>query len=291
MTGRLAQLVPSRLIVTAAGAIEVAPAVPVAGAVESFWTSDPLQQRVEFRTLVDDAAPSGRMRAEMMWQCGSTEHWYCDSSGGYGYCENYYEPYYCDSGGGGGYTPPPGDTGGGTPPTQTPQQQQQQLYSSSNSCTETPSTSQFLDANGYNATGMANYFSFAAFKSPDAAYVLVDPRLVNGLAAMQSDLDTMSMPHLSLFQDGAGYRIPGANGDTPCGAHCYGRAVDLSIRNSSGAHDCQIWNVLAGAASSYGWVEPAQSIRAGSGGTLDHFHVTFDGRTSSPSTYGDGCAP
>lgn len=50
----------------------------------------------------------------MMWQCGSEEHWSCDSSGGSGYCYDYYTPVYCDSSGGGGSGPPPDDSGGGS---------------------------------------------------------------------------------------------------------------------------------------------------------------------------------
>jgi hypothetical protein len=104
---------------------------------------------------------------------------------------------------------------------------------------------------------------------------------------MQAYLDTMTSPALSDPGNGAGYRIPGQDATTPCGDHCYGTAVDLSVRNTSGVHDCNIWNALAGAAADAGgWVEPASMI-APNGGVPDHFHVAFDGRTNT--NYGDAC--
>jgi hypothetical protein len=188
--------------------------------------------------------------------------------------------------GGGGVTPPPGDGSGGAPPPQeTPQQQQRDLYVNQ-PCSPVPDASQFLDSSGYNASGLANYFSFDDFKFGTAKYVLVDQALVSGLSAMQSELDTMKLPGLS-GTHGEGYRTPGSNGDTPCGDHVYGKAVDLNIHNSSGVHDCHIWNALAGAANAAGgWVEPA-SMTAPNGGVPDHFHVAFDGRPST--NYGDAC--
>lgn len=169
-----------------------------------------------------------------------------------------------------------------------PQQQQADLYVTNPNCSIFPAASEFLDSTGYGSSDLQNYFSFNDFKSPSANYVLADSRLVAGLGAMAQ---TVPIPGLSAPGNGAGYRIPGANPKTPCGAHCYGTAVDLSVRNSSGVHDCRIWNALAAAGNAAGgWVEPASLITDGSKtGTLDHFHVEF-GRTSDPK-YGDGCNP
>jgi hypothetical protein len=293
-SGRLGQLVPSRLIVTSAGGVELAADIPFVDGIESIWSNDASGSHVSFRTPRAEATLHGEglePHAEMMVVCGYTEFDSCWDIAGGAVCSANVYLSYCDNGSG-GTTPPPDDgSGGGTPPPpKTPQQQQRDLYVSQG-CSPVPDASQFLDQAGYSASGLANYFSFNAFKDPNGEYVIVDAALVRGLSAMQSELDTTSLPGLSGYADGTGYRLPGANSDTSCGDHCYGTAVDLNIHNSAGAHDCHIWNALAGAANAAGgWVEPASSIRSGSvTGSLDHFHVAFDGRTNT--NYGDACNP
>jgi hypothetical protein len=295
VTGRLGEVVPSRLVVTSSGAVHLAAEMPIAGGIDGIWTNDPLGAHVTFRKQLDPTsvihAASTNVHAEMIWTCGESEHWYCYWDGTSAGCYNYYTPTYCNSNDGAGYTPPPSppDEGGGgptSPPPKTPQQTQRDLYVNEG-CSPIPDESQFLDRDGYDKSGLGNYFIFDAFKLASKDYVLVHPALVKGLSVMTSELDTMSLPGLSNYADGAGYRIPGSNQSTPCGDHCYGTAVDLSIRNSAGAHDCHTWNVLAAAAhAANGWVEPASMIAPG-GGVPDHFHVAFDGRTNTD--YGDAC--
>jgi len=286
VSGRLGQLVPSRLIVTSTGAVQIAADIPFVDGIESLWTNDSSGSNASFRTLrANDTVGSASVKPLAMMICDSsyvcTYSDGCPSCGG---CSTTY--YWCDPGSGGsGGSPPPDDGSGGTgtPPPKTPQEQQRDLYVNQ-PCSPVPDASQFLDATGYGSSGLQNYFSFADFKSPSANYVLVDGGLVTGLGSMAR---TVSIPGLSDPGNGAGYRIPGANSATPCGDHTYGTAVDLSVRNSSGTHDCNIWNALAVAGNAAGgWVEPASSI-APNGGVPNHFHIAFDGRTNT--NYGDAC--
>ncbi len=285
-SGRLAQLVPSRLIVTSTGAVQLAADIPFIDGIESIWTNDASGSHASFGILRADAtvrSTSVGPHAEMMVVCGYTEFDSCWDYAGGSVCNADVYLTYCDSGGG-TTTPPGGGTGGTTPPPpKTPQQQQRDLYANQ-PCSPVPDASQFLDSTGYGSSGLQNYFSFADFQSPSASYVLVDSALVSGLGAMAR---TVTIPGLSDPGNGAGYRIPGANSATPCGDHTYGTAVDLSVRNSSGTHDCNIWNALAVAGNAAGgWVEPASSI-APNGGVPNHFHIAFDGRTNT--NYGDAC--
>lgn len=287
--GRLGQLVPSRLIVTSTGAVQLAADIPFIDGIESIWTNDASGSHVSFQTPRAEATVHGAglgPHAEMMVVCGYTEFDSCWDYAGGSVCNADVYLYYCDNGGG-GTTPPPDDgSGSGTPPPETAQEQQRDLYVDQ-PCSPVPDVSQFLDSSGYNASGLENYFSFDAFKFGTAKFVLVDQALVRGLSVMQSELDTMSLPGLSGYADGTGYRTPGSDANTPCGDHVYGTAVDLNVHNSSGIHDCKIWNALAGAANAAGgWVEPASMIAPG-GGVPNHFHVAFDGRTNT--NYGDAC--
>ena len=238
--------VPTRLIVTATGSIQFGLKSPTANALTSVvWSI--ASRGVTYTYLVAEAAHAGRVNALLFWQCGSYYSCYDDPSTGYYTC--WWQDEWCYSPDPAPPPPPDPDSGGGTPPSPPPpgsREWTQQQYSDYG-CT-VPALSKFLDRSQYNATGMMNYFSFDAWKSSQSDYVLVDQGTINGLAAMQAELDTMSLPSLSAPGAGAGYRVAGENSSTPCGTHCYGRGVDLSIRNSSGAHDCHIWNVLAAAA-------------------------------------------
>jgi hypothetical protein len=119
VSGRLGQLVPSRLIVTSTGAVQLAADIPFVDGIESIWTNDASATHVSFRTPRADATAHGaglRPHAEMMVVCGYTEFDSCwDVSGGAAVCDAHVYFSYCDVGGGSGYTPPPGDGSGGGP--------------------------------------------------------------------------------------------------------------------------------------------------------------------------------
>jgi hypothetical protein len=137
VTTALNGVLPNRIIVPLTGDASAYVQFPGDGAISSIWTADAAANPYRFRvyheahkataTLRTPHATSSSMQSVsetvprngrritplLMWQCGSYEYWSCDSSGGSGYCGNYYEPQYCDTGGGGGgYTPPPDDSGG-----------------------------------------------------------------------------------------------------------------------------------------------------------------------------------
>jgi len=138
VTTALNGVLPNRLIVPATGDASAYVQFPGDGAISSIWTATatpPYRFRVyhetrkaaamsrtihatasSMQTGTDEVFRKGREIIHfMLWQCGSYEYWRCDSSGETGYCGNYYEPQYCDTGGGGGgYTPPPDDNGGGS---------------------------------------------------------------------------------------------------------------------------------------------------------------------------------
>jgi hypothetical protein len=154
-----------------------------------------------------------------------------------------------------------------------------------------PAAIDFLSETRYNQSGLQNYFSFSDYSSGSASYVLAAPALVTGIAAISSCMDNQ-LPPLSDPGNGAGYRLPGTNAATPCGYHTQGLAVDLSTRawdsngNSTGPHDCLIWNALAGCAHAAGaWVEPWSDIKAS--GAI-HMHLSF-GQPANAG-YGDACA-
>lgn len=122
VTGRLAQVLPSRLVITATGTSHLAADTPIVGAVDGIRTSDPTGERVAFRKQVDPSSSAGvvnasstKVHAEMMWICGMSEQWYCWWDGTNAGCYNYYVPTYCQSGGGSGGDPY-GDGGSGPPP-------------------------------------------------------------------------------------------------------------------------------------------------------------------------------
>ena len=102
------------------------------------------------------------------------------------------------------------------------------------------------------------------------------------------------MPRIGEPGAGGGYRLPGANANTPCGQHAYGRAIDLSVRqmdnygNNTGPYDCTLWNALAACATAAGgWVEPLSLMK--SRGDALHLHVSFGQPPNSPADYGDAC--
>ncbi|MDQ3280295.1 MAG: hypothetical protein M3Q69_02670 [Acidobacteriota bacterium] len=193
-------------------------------------------------------------------------------------------------GGGGGYQTGPGRGGGGA---LLPQDKidQRQAYTDAG-CTE-PAYSQFLDEDGYAASGMGNWMPWEDYRYGTEPYVLVDPNLAAGITSIATCMDNQ-LPRNADPGNGGGYRMPGTNANTPCGKHAYGQAVDLSIRamdqygNNTGEHDCQLWNALAGCANAAGgWVEPWSMIKASN---VLHFHVSFGQPPNSPAEYGDACA-
>lgn len=93
--GRLAGVLPTRLVVTQTGILQLSSRRPLYDAVESLWTGPKGSNEAEAR-FVTDRRSNEQLRSELLWVCGYTERWYCTSSGGTGYCENYYEPYYAE---------------------------------------------------------------------------------------------------------------------------------------------------------------------------------------------------
>jgi len=263
---------------------------------DGIWTNDPTGDRVAFKKQLDTApAASGdvvraamttTVHADMMWTCGETEHWYCGSSGGSGYCETYYTPTYCDSnGGGGGYVPPGGNGGGppgGTPPPPA-DPEVVGLQNQYSNCPPTPAVSEFIDSSGYTNPG---HFTFDELRDSNYSHAIVTPALSGGLEATRTNYG-------SAITVTAGYRSPNTNAATPgsaaCGDHTRGTAADLSIRNSTGAHDCSVWNALATAGHLAGaWVEPWSELVTR--GTPDHVHLDFGKTANQPADYGT-CNP
>jgi len=180
--------VPTRLIVSRTRRMQLALPAPRPSAITSvMWSPDMALRGVTYQHFVLEMPPrAGTIHSLMMWQCGAYYSCYDDPTAGY---TCWWQDQYCNSPD--PPPPPPPDTGGGNGggSTQTPQQQQRNLYVS-NGCSPVPDASQFLDRSAYNASGLANYFSFDAFKAAGNDYVIVDQGLVDGLAAMQSELDT-----------------------------------------------------------------------------------------------------
>lgn len=201
---------------------------------------------------------------------------------------------YCTSGGGGVANVNEKKGGGGGPSTPTTPSSlttQRQMYADKG-CS-TPALSEFLDINGFAASGLGTWTTFSDFKMSDADYVLIDPALVTGMLSIGLCMDNQ-MPRNSDPGHGGGYRLPGTNAITTCGAHTYGKAIDLSIRavdyngNNTGAHDCRLWNALAACAhAAGGWVEPWSQIAATG---LLHMHIGFGQPVNTPAEYGDACA-
>jgi hypothetical protein len=109
VTGRLGQVLPSRLVVTASGTSHLAADSPIVGAFDGIRTNDPTGDRVAFRKQLDTSSNAGvvnaastTVHAELAWICGMYEHWYCYWDGVNAGCTTYYEPQYCQGGGGGG---------------------------------------------------------------------------------------------------------------------------------------------------------------------------------------------
>jgi hypothetical protein len=115
--GRLAQLVPSRLIVTSTGAVQLAADIPFFDGIESIWTNDASGSHASFGILRADATvrnASVGPHAERMAICGYMEFDSCwEVSGGF-VCSVSVYTSYCDDGSGGTYIPPDGGSGGST---------------------------------------------------------------------------------------------------------------------------------------------------------------------------------
>src|SRR4029077_17812473 len=115
VSGRLAQLVPSRLIVTSTGAVELAADIPFFDGIESIWTNDASGSHASFGILRADAtvgSASVGPHVEMMAICGYMEFDSCWGVSGGSVCSVSVYTSYCDDGSGGGtYVPPDGGTG------------------------------------------------------------------------------------------------------------------------------------------------------------------------------------
>ena len=286
VTGRLAQVLPSRLVVTASGTSHLAADSPIAGAVDGIRTSDPTGDRVAFRKQLDTSSSAGvvnasstAVHAEMMWICGMSEQWYCWWDGSNAGCYNYYVPQYCQGGGGGG---PSGDDGsGGTPPPPPPPTDPEviTLQSQYANCPPTPAVSDFITSAQYVNPG---HFSFDELRDPGYAHAIITDALRSGLEATRTNYG-------SSITVNSGYRAPGTNAGTPgsaaCGDHIRGTSADLNMRNATGVHDCSIWNDLAAAGHAAGaWVEPwAELVQRN---TPDHVHLDFGRTANQPADYG-----
>jgi hypothetical protein len=209
----------------------------------------------------------------------------CDSSSCGGHWQYGVIGYYssCDDAGGSGGG---GTSGGGT--TGTSGVTALQNTYTNNDCGPVPIAAQILDENGYDQTGMQNYFGFADWKDGASGFVLVDPPLVPAMDSMYACMGNQ-LPALADPGNGAGYRVPGAHGSTdPCSSHTQGESVDFSTRDSSGNHSCQLWNQLAACAHAAGlYVEPWALIKQQG---VIHMHVTTHQDANDPSQYGDACA-
>jgi hypothetical protein len=206
----------------------------------------------------------------------------CSSTG----CSGHFQwgvLYYvstCEEGYGGG-----GGAGGSSTPAAVTSLQQKYIQ---NNC-YVPDVAQFIDQATYNQSGMQQYFAFSDWTDQGSAYVLVDaplPGMINSMASCMGG----SLPALAESGTGAGYRVPGMHPNSdPCSSHAQGESVDLSTRDSSGNHPCQLWNQLAACAHNAGlYVEPWPIIKAT--GTI-HMHVTTHFGPNDPSEYGDACVP
>ena len=292
VTGRLAQVLPSRLVVTASGTSHLSADSPIVGAVDGIWTSDASGTRVSFRKQLDTSSGSGvfnasstAVHAQMMWICGMSEQWYCWWDGSNAGCYNYYVPTYCQSGGGGSGPYDDGSgggPGGGTtpPPTDPEITQLQNQYAN---CPPTPATTEFITSAQYTNPG---HFAFDELRDSNYNHAIITTALSSGLESTRTNYG-------SPITVNAGYRSPSTNAGTPgsaaCGDHTRGTAADLNIHNSAGAHDCSIWNALAAAGHAAGaWVEPWSELV--SRGTPDHVHLDFGKAANQPADYGT-CNP
>jgi hypothetical protein len=124
LKGLLGQIVPSRLIVTSTGTVQLAAYDRVIGAIDGIWTSDAGGNSATFRKQLDtsgahamshgrrtDAATTDEdwmpsvntdteVHAEMMWLCGMSQYWYSWTDGINWFYETRYQPTYCASGDG-----------------------------------------------------------------------------------------------------------------------------------------------------------------------------------------------
>jgi hypothetical protein len=282
--GRMAGVLPTRLVVTRDGSAQLSAPQPLYDALQSIWVNRRADGIVDTSArFVTDRRDRDRVQADMYWVCGYSERWYCTSDGSSGYCENYYEPNYCwsnDGGGGGGYDPG-GDPGGGGGPYVDPLTQEKTNLKNEyqTTCGYTPDDSVFSNASTYNPGPLPDY-SFAQLKSPNNSWAIIAPELQQGLADMINYMDNQT-PTLT-----DAYRTPSERpaGSAGCGGHTQGTAVDLSIRNASGNFDCQMWDLMAAAANaSGGWVEPWADTVAG--GT-PHLHVDWGRTPNTPQEYG-----
>ena len=259
----------------------------VPGGVASIWSEDPITEMRPRWTVKRIASPpgQGRVRPAMMvlYQCG----WYVDQCTYWwdGTVTCIYYPAWCyyDTG---GYSPPDsgdgGGGGGGTTTTVDPEVQTLIDQYTNHRCT-VPSASDFTDSAHYVNPG---HFTFDELRDPNYQHAIIKDSLRNGLEATRTNYG-------SAITVTSGYRSPDTNagtaGSASCSDHCYGTAADLSIRNSSGAHDCSIWDALAQAGHDAGaWVEPWSSLV--NSGTPNHVHLDFGRPANTPSDYGQ-CDP
>lgn len=217
----------------------------------------------------------GYVWVSVCYSTGCTGHWQWGVIGYYSVCN--------DPGGGSGG----GGSGSGGGSSSSGATTLRNAYTN-NGCSPVPDTYQILDENGYDQSGLQDYFSFGDWKDSSSAFVMVDAPLVPAIASMYACMGNQ-LPGLADPGNGAGYRVPGAHQDSdPCSSHTQGESVDFSTRDSNGAHSCQLWNQLAACAHAAGlYVEPWSLIKAQG---VTHMHVTTHEDANDPSDYGDACA-
>jgi Peptidase M15. len=284
--GRLGQLVPSRLIVTSTGAVQLAPDIPVVDGIESIWTNDASGSHSSFGILRADTtvrSANAGPHANMMVVCGFTEFDSCWDYPGGSVCDAHVYLSYCDVGGGGGYTPPDDGSGGaGTPPPTDPEITQ--LQGQYTNCPPTPAASDFITSAQFSDP--QGHFSFGELSDPSYNHAIITADLINGLESTRTNYGGSIVVN-------SGYRAPGTNAGTPgsaaCSDHIRGTAADLNIRNATGAHDCAVWDALAAAGhAARAWVESWAELVSNK--TPNHVHLDFGRAQNQPADYGT-CDP
>lgn len=199
LNGRLGQVVPSRLIVTSSGAVQLAAETPFEDGIESIWSNDPSGSESSFRTLHAAAithSASLAPHAEMRMMCDAsyicTYSDGCPSCGG---CSTTY--YYCDTGtGGGGYDDGTGAGAGGSGSTGTNQISSPTLHTAvdnalGNATAKLGSTQcQAMIRNNTDAAGISLWDVMSAYASDPSRYIALQVtfRSGDGIYDMQGNI-------------------------------------------------------------------------------------------------------
>lgn len=144
---------------------------------------------------------------------------------------------------------------------------------------ETPEFDLFVTRAMYDGAEPATNFPFSTLAGGNVVAIISD-ELRFGLDEMVNRLDGRVPVVTRTFQ------TPSQNaqqsGSASCGAHTYGRAADLSIRDPLNGDQlsCTMWNMYVEASDH--WVEPWQMMI--DRGSVPHFHVDFSRPKNDPGT-------